>query len=105
MTPETKPIAVETPKHLTRTGILNALFPKVLDGLQGIKDLNACNPEHVRRVFRALVTIGIRLMLDNGVSPQKIVAQAIEAVGHELEERKVKAKADGTNVPQAAGLN
>jgi hypothetical protein len=94
---------VEVPKHLTRTGIMLTLLPVVSGTLDQIPELKAALSAPVtkesfpiiRRAFRALLTLGIRMMLDAGVPPQTIFAEAGVAITNELNERGIKAKEDG----------
>jgi len=94
--------AVAPAKHLTRTGIMLAIAPAVTAALAAVPDLLLTDKDALRRAFRALLTIGIRLMLDAGAPPQVIASEAMTAIGNELKERADKQKEDGATQPPAA---
>lgn len=89
MSSETK--TPETPTQTfptdSRTGIQKLVEPLV-DEAMVKAGLNMSDPTILRRYFRALMTIGMKRLLDAGAPPPFIVAQAIEAVGHEIEARE-----------------
>jgi hypothetical protein len=96
-------IAAPASKKLTRTGIMLSILPSVMVAFNAIPEVKSAlgapvTPETagtVRRAFRALLTVGIRIMLDAGASPGVVVDQMQTALLNEIEERKVKAKQDG----------
>lgn len=88
-------------KHLTRTGIMLAIAPAVSAALSAVPGLNLGVVDNLRRTFRALLTIGIKLMLDAGIPPQVIAQEALTAIGNELKERADKLKQNGATMPAA----
>jgi hypothetical protein len=90
-------------KHLTRTGIMLAILPSVTAALAAIPGLDLSQKDNIRRAFRALLTIGIRPMLDAGFHPQALLTETAIAISNELKERAAKAKEQGaTQAPAAA---
>jgi hypothetical protein len=97
------PPAPAPEKHLTRTGIMLALLPTVNAALAAVPGLVLTDKDVLRRTFRALLTIGIRLLLDAGAPPQAIAQEAMTAIANELKERADKAKEQGaTQQPASA---
>ena len=95
--------AIAPPKELTRTGIMLSILPAVTAALAAVPGLVLTDKDALRRSFRALLTIGIRLMLDAGAPPQVIASEAMTAIGNELKERADKAKEQGaTQQPASA---
>jgi hypothetical protein len=86
-------------KHLTRTGIMLAILPSVTAALAAVPGLKLTEVDPVRRAFRAIVTIGIRLALDAGLHPQTIMSECGVAIGAELKERSDVAKEQGATMP------
>ena len=85
----------EKNKALTRTGIMLVLLPAVQSALGTIPGLDVTGSvAHLRRTVRALCTIAVRMLLDAGAPPQFVAQQLIESLGHELEERAAKQKAE-----------
>jgi hypothetical protein len=97
------PSATPTPKTLTRTGIMLAVLPALMGALNSIPEVKAvlgvpAVPETsgtLRRTFRAIVTIGVRMMLDAGVPMMPILMECKVAIENEVMERQAKAKQDG----------
>lgn len=112
MTTETTPAPkVETPKHLTRTGIMLTIAPAVCAALNAIPEVNAalCGPKSIdkapliRRLYRAILTIGIRAALDAGMPKEVLMGEAMVAIKAELTERAIKEKEQGaTQAPADA---
>lgn len=104
------PEATPVPKHLTRTGIMLTILPAVSAALSAIPEVKVARevtpptPESIgtlRRAFRALLTIGIRFMLDVGTPPQFLMAEMHTAITNELAERAATAEQQGAT--QAPG--
>ena len=97
------PSATPTPKALTRTGIMLAILPALTGALNAIPEVNAalCCPSvptaagTVRRAFRAIVTIGLKMALNAGMPVPNIIEELKVALNSELAERADKAKQDG----------
>ena len=70
---------------LTRTDLQKGLEPAVARALAGL-DLKT--EAELRRLLRALVTIGAGKLLDLGIPPDAVAAYAVEAVIHEVERRQ-----------------
>jgi len=97
------PAPAPTSPELSRTGIMLRVLPVVMTELKGIAGLDLGNIHVLRRAFRAILTVGLRLMLDAGVSPEIIVNECKTAIGNELKERADKAKEQGaTQKPASA---
>lgn len=101
MSLDTKAPAVAPEKHLTRTGIMLVIAPVVIAALKTIPGLDQGGTDAIRRTFRALMTIGVKMMLDAGLHPMLIVKEAQTAIGAELKERQEKAKEQGATMPPA----
>jgi len=86
----------------TRTGIMLMLSPVIETAIK-TANLDLTDVNILRRYFRAMVHLAIKRLLDAGAPPEFLVAQVMEAIGHELEERKNMAS-DG-NVPPSTMLN
>lgn len=87
----------------TRTGIMLMLAPAIEAALKDSK-LDMTDVNVLRRYFRAMVHLAVQRMLDVGAPHQFLIAQMLEAVGHELEARQKLAKED-PNVPPATMSN
>lgn len=81
------PAAEPTPLHLTRTGIMLTLSPVVSAALATIPGLVLAQKDNARRAFRAVVTIGMKLALDSGLTPQEVFGECGVALTNELKER------------------
>ena len=92
----------DTPTNETRTGIMLKLSPAIEKVLKD-EGLDMTRPDLMRRYFRAMVHLAAKKLLDAGAPPDFLVAQTIEAIGHELEARK-KLSDEGT-VPPSTALN
>lgn len=107
MTTPTMKTAAPAPapeKHLTRTGIMLVLAPVVEAALKTIPGLtltltggegDTAARDNIRRAYRALLHLGIKLMLDAGAPPEVVAGEAMTAIGNELKERQEKAKVEG----------
>lgn len=73
-------------KSMSRIAIQQALVKPIQEALEKLEI--EPNPPHLRRVCRALATLGFAPLLDAGAPPQFVAAQLLEALGHELEHRK-----------------
>ena len=83
-------------KNLTRTGIMLAILPAINKALGEIPGLNLAEDKaHLRRAFRAIITVGVRMLLDAGAPPVFIAEQLGEALSHELAERQAAKDAAG----------
>jgi hypothetical protein len=98
----------QTAQDYTRTGLMLSLL-KCLGGQSfidalflGAGKVGVDAPTFNRRLFRALISIGIKRMLDAGVAPKDIAGQALEAIGNELAERAALAKENGSTQPGAS---
>lgn len=86
----------------SRTGIMLMLSPVIESAIKTAK-LDLADVSILRRYFRAMVHLAIKRLLDAGAPPEFLVAQTLEAIGHELEERKQRG-GDG-NVPPSTMMN
>lgn len=86
----------------TRTGIMLMLAPVIESAIQ-TANLDLTNPDLLRRYFRAMVHLAIKRLLDAGASPEFLLTQTWEAIGHELEERTQLQTAP--NVPPSTMAN
>jgi len=97
------PSATPTPPSLTRTGIMLAILPALTGALNAIPEVNSalCCPSvpeaagTLRRAFRAIVTIGLKMVLNAGMSVPLVINELQVALANELKERADKAKEDG----------
>lgn len=96
---EKKPEAseVEIPSNETRTGIMLKLSPAIENALKEA-GLDMTRTDILRRFFRAMVHLAAKKLLDAGAPPDFLVAQTIEAIGHEMAARK-KLEGEGTVSP------
>ena len=76
----------DTKKQVSRTTIQQSVRKPVQEALSAL-DLPH-DPEHLRRVCRALATLGMQGLLDAGAPASYVASQLLEALGHELERRK-----------------
>lgn len=86
----------------TRTGIMLMLSPAIETAIK-TANLDLTNTDILRRYFRAMVHLAIKRLLDAGAPPEFLVAQTLEAIGHELEEREKRAGQG--NVPPSTMMN
>lgn len=96
------PTETATPnKNLTRTGIMLAVAPAIHSALKEVPGLDLKVKDNLRRTFRALLHVGIKMMLDAGAPPQVIAQEAMTAIGNELQEREKAEKEQGATQPPA----
>jgi triphosphoribosyl-dephospho-CoA synthetase len=83
---------------VSRTTIQNALNSAISAACAQVeKDLglSTSDPDAQRRLFRAVVTLAARRILDVGLNPQVVMGQAFEAVMTEVKARGAQAVAQG----------
>lgn len=89
------PAVAPSNKNHTRTGIMKVIAPVIATAVKGIDGLDLTNKDAVRRTFRAILHVGVKLMLDAGAHPEVIAKESILAIQNELKERQEVAKQDG----------
>jgi len=99
--PNAGSVPAENPKH-TRTGIMKSLTPTISETLKGIEGLDLSNSDVMRRAFRAIITVGVRMMLDAGAPHHFIFEQTLLAIGTEIRERAEKEKEMGATQAPAS---
>jgi hypothetical protein len=93
------PSATPTPKNLTRTGLMLAILPSVTSALNAIPEVQAAltapltqeTSGTLRRAFRAIVTIGLKMALNAGMPVPVVINELQVALTSELALRQGQA--------------
>ena len=86
-------------KDLSRKQLQQSLQQGVDMALATVPVFRADDPDHLRRLCRALVHIAATPLLDKGCPPGIVLAYCAEALSHEVEAR-TKAEAEA-QIPEA----